>query len=153
MEPDFKPMGECACGCGLEGYVKKNGHIKRLCRCRACLGGQNRKRGMTSQRQFQKIAGIKQAAWRGANGNEETWRDVFLWEHKDGAQVRPVVTAYRRIRAQIEASRSIGDHRPAAAGVSADGMRLVILTAEDWATHVVPLFYDESTPREEGAEQ
>jgi hypothetical protein len=142
---NLKPVVPCACGCGLEGYAKKNGHVKRLCRCRACIGGQNRTRGMSSQRQFQKIAGIKQASWRGANGNEESWRDPFCWEHKDGAQVRPVVTAYRRIRNQIEANRAIGDHRPAAVGVSVDGLRLVIVAAEDWAVHVAPRFTEEAS--------
>ncbi len=93
---------------------------------------------MTAQRQFQKAAGIKQARFRGINGNEEGWRDYFAWEHKAGAQVRPVISAYRRCREQVEANRSIGDPRPVAIGVSYDHVQLVIVSAEDWASHVAP---------------
>lgn len=140
LKPDPEP---CACGCGLTGSPKKNGHIKRLCRCLSCRNGGNARRGKGSQREFQKIAKIRPARFRAMNGNEEAWRDYFRWEHKDGAQVRPVVTAYKRCVGQIDRSNSIGDTRPRAVGVSCDGVRLVIVSAEDWGAHVAPRLNDE----------
>lgn len=130
---------ECSCGCQVVGSPKKDGHIKRLCRCPRCIGGQNRRRGIKRQREFQKAAGIKQAAFRGANGNEESWRDHFRWEHKDGAQVRPVVTAYDKCKRQSDANLAIGDPRPFALGVSVGPRRLVVIEADVWARHIVPL--------------
>lgn len=144
VEPNLKPDPQpCACGCGLYGSAKKDGHIKRLCRCPRCIGGNNRRRGVKRQREFQKIAGIKQAAFRGANGNEESWRDYWRWEHKDGAQVRPVVTAYDRCKAQSAVNHAYGDPRPFALGVSVGNRRLVVVEAEDWAKHVAPHFAEE----------
>lgn len=140
VETNFKPEPQpCACGCGLTGSPKKNGHIKRSCKCISCRNGRNSKRGKRSQREFQKTAGIKQAAFRGANGNEESWRDHFRWEHKDGAQVRPVVTAYLRCKTQADSSLAIGDPRPFALGVTVGKLRLVVIDAEDWNRHIVPL--------------
>ena len=143
MEPDFRVTADCSCGCGIHGSPKKNGHVKRLCKCPACIGGQNRRRGIKRQREFQKVAGIKQAAFRGANGNEESWRDYWIWEHKDGAQVRPVATAYLRCKAQAATNGAVGDPRPFALGVSVGNLRLVVVEAADWATHVAP-FYEET---------
>lgn len=139
-KPEKQP---CGCGCGATGSPKKNGHIKRVCKCVSCRNGNNSRRGKGSQRTFQKVAGIKQARFRGLNGNEEAWRDYFRWEHKDGAQVRPVVTAYLRCVKQIDANHAIGDPRPRAVGISCDGHRLVIVSAEDWGKHVAPRLNEE----------
>jgi hypothetical protein len=127
----------CECGCGSIGRPTKTGH-PRQCPCPRCRGGRNRRKGMTAQRRFQKAAGIKQARFRGINGNEEGWRDYFNWEHKEGRQVGPVITAYRRCRKQVEANRARGDNRPIAVGASYDGEQVVIVRATDWATHVAP---------------
>jgi len=132
----------CLCGCGLFGKPNKIGHI-RLCPCKRCQGARNRRNGMKRQREFQADAGIKQAGWRGANGNEESWRDPFRWEHKaDLKHAKPVVTAWRNVRAQIEKNRTIGDPRPAAAGFTHDGVQLVVVEAETWKTYVAPLIQE-----------
>lgn len=143
-DPVFRVTADCVCGCGVHGSPKRSGHVKRqrLCRCPACVGGQNRRRGMSSQRKFQKAAGIRESAFRGANGNEESWRDAFRWEHKDGAQVRPVATAYLRCRAQADQNLAYGDPRPFAMGVTVGGLRLVVVEADTWAAHVAPLLGD-----------
>jgi hypothetical protein len=129
----------CECGCEVVGRpTKGTGHV-RGCSCPRCRGGRNRRKGMTAQRQFQKAAGIKQARFRGINGNEEGWRDYWAWEIKSGSQVRPVITAYRKCRAQVEANRALGDNRPVAIGASYDGEEVVIVRASEWAKHVAPL--------------
>jgi len=136
--PQFKRTSPCACGCALVGIPRKNGHI-RGCVCPPCRGGRNRRNGMTAQRNFQRAAGIKEAAWKGANGNEESWRDHLVWEHKrDGVNAKPVVGAYRRMVAQIEANRAIGDVRHPACGVTYAGMQLVIVSAATWESLIVP---------------
>jgi hypothetical protein len=142
--PDKHP---CPCGldsCGRFGKLtKKVGHV-RGCPCPRCRGGRNRQSGMRRQREFQKKAGIKQSAWRGANGNEESWRDPFRWEHKaDLRFAKPVVTAWRNVKEQVEKNSVIGDPRPIAAGFTHDGVQLVVLDAETWRTVVVPLLGEE----------
>jgi hypothetical protein len=136
---------KCQCPCGHEGCdkfgtpTKRIGHV-RGCPCPKCRGGRNRRNGMRSQREFQKNAGIKQSAFRGAIGNEESWRDPFRWEHKaDARHAKPVVTAWRNVHAQIEKNNVIGDPRPAAAGFTYDGVQLVVVDAETWRTRVAPL--------------
>lgn len=131
---------DCPCGCGAHGTAKKkNGHVARKCSCASCRNGNNRRRGMTAQRAFQKAAGIKQAVHRSINGNEEAWRDFFRWEHKaDGRHAKPVVTSFLSMEAQANLAKAVGDPRPMAAGVTYNGVRLVIVRAEDWATHVAP---------------
>ncbi len=139
VEPRLKPDPvPCECGCGSIGRPTKGTGHPRQCPCPRCRGGRNRRKGMAAQRKFQKAAGITTARFRGINGNEEGWRDYWAWEHKEGAQVRPVITAYRRYRVQVEANRAIGDNRPVAIGATYDGVQLVIVTADDWARHVVP---------------
>lgn len=122
--------------------TKKVGHV-RGCPCPRCGGSRNRRNGLNEQRAFAKAAGIVRASFRGANGNEEAWGDPLRWEHKAGAQVRPVVTAYRRARRQSEASRAVGDTRPFALGVSVDDERLVVLTAEDWGAYIAPRLHED----------
>jgi hypothetical protein len=140
VEPRLKADPEpCPCGCGVVGRPTKGTGHPRNCACPRCRGGRNRRKGMTAQRQFQKAAGIKQARFRGINGNEEGWRDYWAWEIKSGSQVRPVITAYRKCRAQVEANRALGDNRPVAIGASYDGEEVVIVRAEEWATHVAPM--------------
>jgi hypothetical protein len=94
---------------------------------------------MRSQRAFQRAAGIKEAAWRGANGNEESWRDHLVWEHKNDARhAKPVVTAYLGMITQINQARSLGDTRHPACGVSYKGCQLVVVSAETWEALIVP---------------
>lgn len=134
----------CPCGCGVVSVLLRkplaNGELHvRGCKCRPHMGSRNRRSGMAAQRKFQKQAGIKQASWRGANGNEESWRDYWRFEVKSGGQVRPAVTAYLRQRQQADANRPVGDVRPFAAGMTYSGTSIVCVSAADWAAHVAPL--------------
>jgi len=93
---------DCACGCGLFGTVRKNpaGHI-RGCTCPKCRGQRNRRKGLTKQRQARKALGVAPSHKFG-DANEENWGDaIFANEVKAGAQIKPAVTAWSRIEAQV----------------------------------------------------
>lgn len=107
-------VGECECGCGAYGTLKKpwrsNGKrcVSRKCRCKQCTGKQSRKGGDDKARQARKALSIP-----GANSrHEEHLGGLVRWEAKSGAQVQPMWTAFLKAWAQSEASRPIGDHRP-----------------------------------------
>lgn len=109
--------GECPDGCGLYGTLTNNGHV-RGCKgppgepCRKCIGRRNRKKGTRKQRAAQRALGlVGPGSTLGAN-HEEHWRGNVRVEVKAGVQTHPAVTAYRKMRAQSEASRPIGDNRP-----------------------------------------
>ena len=114
------PKAECACGCGLFGTPKKNGHISRHCRCPSCQGRRNRTFGRRKQTKVRKQFGIAGPSL-GAD-HEENWRGAVRVEVKSGAQVRPAWTAYSRMEDQSEASRPIGDLRPFVGVAMVDGI-------------------------------
>ena len=107
---------DCPDGCGLFGRPTRNGHV-RGCKgpegapCRSCLGRRNRAKGQRKQRAARKALGIEKGFSLGAD-HEENWRGFVRVEVKAGAQVRPAATAFYKMRAQSEASRPYGDHRP-----------------------------------------
>jgi len=127
---------DCPDGCGLFGTPLRNGHV-RGCKgppgqpCRSCLGRQNRAKGKVKQREARKVLGIAGPSL-GAD-HEENWRGLVRAEVKAGAQVRPMQTAFERMRTQSEASRPYGDHRPFVAVAMPDGKRsgIVALRTED----------------------
>jgi hypothetical protein len=100
----------CACGCGLFGTPKKNGHIAYHCRCPSCLGRRNKTKGAAKQRKVRRAFGIEGPSL-GAD-HEEHWRGAVRIEVKAGGQISPPWTAFLRMEAQSEASRPIGDNRP-----------------------------------------
>lgn len=118
---------------------RRQDHI-RGCPCRPCLNGRNSSVGKQRHRQFARKTGIVTAKF--STSEEEAWRDWARWEIKTGKQVDPVVTKFELARAQSEESRAIGDVRPFFMGVvPSQGARpsLVLMTAEDFARHIVPL--------------
>lgn len=109
MEPNLKTKADCVCGCGLFGTPLKRpeGHI-RGCKCPRCMGKRNRSKGDAKARTARKKLNIG-----GVNSrHEEVWGGACRIEVKAGAQVKPIATKFELARAQSEASRSIGDHRP-----------------------------------------
>jgi hypothetical protein len=107
--------GSCECGregCELYGTLKKpdrNGkrHV-RGCECPVCRGRNNRSKGDSKARRARKALNIP-----GANSrHEEVWGGNIRVEIKAGAQVGPIATRFDTARAQSEAARAIGDHRP-----------------------------------------
>lgn len=57
-------------------------------------------------------------------GHEEDYGGGVRIEVKAGGQVKPALTAFRRMRDQSEAKRPIGDHRPFLAVASDDGLTI-----------------------------
>lgn len=127
----LKVKAECACGCGLYGTPKKNGHITRLCKCPSCRGRNNKRKGQSKQRAAAKAVGI--TINRMGAGHEENYGGALRVEVKAGAQVGPIDTRYRAARKQSDAGKNIGDTRPFAMLAMPDGMKdgyLIVRTDE-----------------------
>jgi hypothetical protein len=72
------------------------------------MGKRNRAKGDSKARQARKKLGIA-----GVNSrHEEVWGGSCRVEMKAGKQVQPIATRFDLARAQSEAQRPIGDHRP-----------------------------------------
>ena len=137
VSPNFKTnVGDCGCGCGEFGTLKRpwsdgSQCVARKCRCRRCIGRQNKRKGQRKQAKATKALGIPRSPL--SPGHEELLGGAIRVEVKAGAQVRPAVTAYLRCEMQSEAHRPVGDHRPFVAVVmpdgEADGIAMVRLSA------------------------
>jgi len=118
-------QGECGCGCGAYGTLKKPNRagvscVARKCKCRSCIGLANKRKGQRKQAKAVTALGIPRSSIH--PGHEEFLGGAVRVEVKSGAQIKPAVTAYLRCEAQSEAQRPIGDHRPFAAVAMPDGM-------------------------------
>lgn len=113
-------QGECGCGCGLYGTLKRpwsNGQqcVARRCKCKRCLGRSSTKRGGKKQKKAAVVLGIPNQNSIHP-GHEEQWAGSLRVEVKSGkGDTGPAFTAFLRCETQSEASRPIGDHRPFAA--------------------------------------
>lgn len=97
--------GDCSCGCGLFGTITNGRHV-RGCTCNRCRGRRNRRKGLLKQREARKALGVAPSHKFG-DGNEENWSDpLFQNEVKAGAQIRPAVTAWLRIEAQVQSNQT-----------------------------------------------
>lgn len=101
-------------------------------------GKRNKRSGQRTQRKVANKLGIP-AGFGG--GNEETWQSSLRLEVKSGAKVKPAVTAYRKQKAQSEASRPIGDNRPFAAIAVHEGVE-VIMFEIDSLNNVMAALWD-----------
>jgi hypothetical protein len=136
--------GDCACGCGLFGTLRKRpeGHI-RGCNCAKCRGKRNRQKGLTKQREARKALGVAPSHKFG-DANEENWQDpLFANEVKSGAQIKAAVTAWTRIEAQVMSNQTaIGSQRkPCRAVLMPDGWGkegLVMVRLSTWAELIAP---------------
>ena len=142
MSADVLPLpgpakGDCGCGCGAFGTLKRawsdgSQCVARACTCKRCQGRANKRRGQQKQRQAAKHLGVPLGGL-GA-GHEENWRAAFRVEVKaTKAEAGPIHTAYLRMKAQSEASRPIGDHRPFIAMAMPPGVSygLVVVSTDD----------------------
>lgn len=133
VTPNLKPDGYGPCECGTDAcYEWHADDVKRLgkpdkggkrhvhgCKCPACRGRRNRRKGDTKAGKARKALNIG-----GVNSrHEELFGGALRIEVKAGKIVAPAVTAYERNRAQSEQSRSVGDNRPFAAVWMPDGSR------------------------------
>lgn len=118
--------GDCACGCGLWGTLRRRplDHV-RLCKCKQCQGKRNRSKGDRKAREARKQLGIGGANTR----HEELWGGDIRVEVKAGAQIQNVFNAFLKCEQQSENHRPIGDWRPFAMIAMPDGTKdgLVIM--------------------------
>lgn len=124
VETFFADKGDCGCGCGAFGTLKRPSRdgtrcVARKCKCRRCIGRNNKRKGQRKQAKAVTALGIPRSSI--APGHEEFLPGALRVEVKAGAQVKPAVTAYLRCEAQSEAQRPVGDHRPFAAVAMPDG--------------------------------
>lgn len=117
VEPNFRAVGDCGCGCGGFGTLRtkpwrSNGVtcLKRGCPCRQCLGGRSKRSGAKRQAKATTALGVPRSSIRA--GHEEFLGGTVRIEVKSGAQTLPVWTRYLAAEAQSNEARSIGDHRP-----------------------------------------
>lgn len=120
----LKEQGECGCGCGEYGTLKRPNRagircVNRKCKCRSCLGRANKRKGQRKQAKAVTALGIPRSSIH--PGHEEFLGGAVRVEVKSGAQIRPAVTAYLRCEEQSELQRPIGDHRPFCAVAMPDG--------------------------------
>jgi hypothetical protein len=95
----------------------------RGCDDPSARGKRNRTKGQRTQRKIANKLGIPTGM---GGGNEETWQSNLRIEVKSGAQVRPVITAYLKQKAQSEAARPIGDNRPFVAICVHENVELIV---------------------------
>lgn len=147
-EPNFKvdAVGTCGCGCGAVGSYRvkpwRDGTrcVRRTCTCARCRGGRNRRGGRDSQARAVRALGLPVSSLR--PGHEELMPGLAVrWEHKSGAQSKPVVTRYLASRTQSEAARARGDTRPFVA-TFADGRRQVAVIDLDDLPAVLVAFIE-----------
>jgi hypothetical protein len=91
-------------------------------------GTRARRTGKRAQRAVANKLGIPTGI---DGGNEETWRSALRIEVKQGKQVQAAVTAFRRVQAQSELCRPIGDHRPFMGVVVHDGVEVCLINLDD----------------------
>lgn len=154
----IKDKAECGCGCGAYGTLKPENRagircVARVCKCAACRGRANRKRGLAKQRTAAKKLGLARGPFLASN--EENWSDnMFRNEVKsDKLSAGPVGNAWLRCVAQIDANRpDFGDtmrHPRVTFMPPGWGSRgLVVVTTETWAEIVRPAmdeFYGSAT--------
>jgi hypothetical protein len=118
-------QGECGCGCGVYGTLKKPSRdgtqcVARKCSCRRCIGRASKRKGQRKQAKAVAALGIPRSSIH--PGHEEFLPGAVRVEVKAGAQIKPAVTAFLKCEAQSEAARPIGDHRPFVAVAMPDGM-------------------------------
>jgi hypothetical protein len=122
VEPRFRETGECGCGCGAYGSLKKKWSdgsrcVARKCSCARCRGRNSRSKGDGKARKARAALAIP-----GVNSrHEEHTGGTVRWEAKAGAQIQPMWTAFRKAEAQSEAARPVGDNRPFVMTAAPDG--------------------------------
>lgn len=106
------------------------------------MGRRNRRKGLSKQRTARKALGVAPSNKFG-DANEENWKDpIFANEVKAGAQIKPAVTAWLRIEAQVKSNESdYGSLRkPCRAVLMPDGWSdgLVMVRLSTWEELIRP---------------
>jgi len=144
-EPNLKEQDYCGCGCGKFGTLKRpwrNGQrcVARTCQCRRCTGGASAKRGAKKQKLATKQLGLSHGQFAGRH--EEALQGPIRTECKSTLRhAKPIETAYRLMRAQADAAKSVGDTRPFVASAIPPGSNLVyyVIRSDDLEAVVLAL--------------
>jgi hypothetical protein len=132
--------GECGCGCGTVGRLKKPHRdgircVSRKCSCRRCQGQRNRATGLAKQRIAARKVGVE------PRSNEEHWSDpLFVTEVKSGKQCGPLARWWSTVVSQIDANQP-DQHkaRRAIAMPAGWGARgLVVVELDTWEQMIRP---------------
>lgn len=135
VTPNLRDLGDCGCGCGLYGTLKRPSRdgvrcVARLCRCKRCQGRSNRSRGLAKQRAATKKLGLSHGQYAGTH--EESLQGPVRTEHKSTARnAGPVGTAYELSRSQSDAARALGDNRPFVASFTPPGSTHIYFVVRD----------------------
>lgn len=105
-------------------------------------GKRNRQKGLKKQREARKALGVAPSHKFG-DANEENWSDaIFQNEVKSGAQVKPAVTAWLRIEAQMQSNQTAHGslRKPCRAVLMPDGWSdgLVMVRLSTWRDVIRP---------------
>lgn len=129
-----KDQGPCGCGCSAFGTYRvkawTNGvRCVRSCKsCAPCRGKRSRSKGDAKAAKVRRALNATGVATR----HEEGWGGALRIESKAGAQVGPIATRYLAAKAQSEAQRPVGDHRPFVMAASPDrGPALLVLELDE----------------------
>lgn len=128
--PDKCSNGACPLF-GTLGKPARDGKRRiRGCGDPVARGKRNRSKGDSKARKSRKLLGLTGANTR----HEEHLGGPYRYEAKAGAQVGPIWTRFQQARAQSEASRSIGDHRPFVMAAHPDGASefVLLVSSRDW---------------------
>lgn len=118
-------QGDCGCGCGAYGTLKRENRagvrcVARKCKCRSCMGRANKRKGQRKQAKAVTALGIPRSSIH--PGHEEFLPGALRVEVKaTKREAGPTFTAFLRCELQSEAARPIGDHRPFVAVMMPEG--------------------------------
>lgn len=137
---------DCPCGCGRFG-VLKFGPLKHVkgCTCRSCAGRRAFKTGHRSEKPAAQKLGLIPKGGR-ARHHEEHQGGALRYENKTGGAARPVITAFRNVRGQSEASRPYGDHRPFVGTFDYDGLHVGVFDLDHAVQVAVALLEAHGVP-------
>lgn len=139
----LKKMEDCPDGCGAYGVVNpRTNRVKKCANAQRQQGLQNKNNGAKAQHKARRLLGVPGAHLRSKLGNEENWRHPwFRFEVKSGQQVDPIATRFEAAERQADASKAVGDNRPAVlVAMPSDfgGDGLVVMRLRDWCTQIAP---------------
>lgn len=140
-EPTACPCGDQRCDKVGQPRAKKMSdglHHVRGCPCVRCRASRKYKDAHSKQNKGARELGLVTGKF--APSDEENLGGHLRFEHKSGANdAGPIRTRYEACRAQSDAAKAIGDHRPFVAGFTPPGSRLmyVVVRSDDLEAFVL----------------
>ena len=132
-------LGVCPLFGTLNTVSRDGGRRVRGCGDPVARGKRNKRKGQRKQAKAATMIGVPRSAM--SPGHEEFYGGTVRIEVKAGAQAGPVHTKYLAVRAQSEAARPFGDHRPFVGMFMPDGVGygLVVFRSDELEAVVAAL--------------